>query len=273
MSEGWQPLVLDQRANEEEKERANEILNVWVGALFMRVEDVAWLQQSFGDLQTSKMVSDYTSKSAAATRRDRCLIFQKTYSNCFEPGQLIKNLDFLANGSLENWYPYCPLGREPGGTRGCLAPILMNKTIISDSVLVFSSDQNFFSNMYQPYGKTFFQDILVRPIGAARIYPLLPEVPCCNGKGIPGLGPAIREYWETLTDQPKTSSRPTLIQHVSGGTEFAMSKRSGKAIYPGYWCGYVDQYAKTWEYKAANQPIVSSGQEAKITGHLTGLTS
>ncbi len=53
----------------------------------------------------------------------------------------------------------------------------MNKTIISDSTLIFFNNDTFFKNMYKPYATMYFQDVLVKPIGAASIYPLSPEIP------------------------------------------------------------------------------------------------
>ena len=130
MDNNWSPHVISTLSTAQETERANEILNIWTGAILMRVEDLAVLQQSFGDMQESKNIDNYTPRTAAVCLRDRLLMFQKTYSNCLQPGQLIKNLDFIALGELENWFPYSPLGKEPGATRGCLAPTVMNKTII-----------------------------------------------------------------------------------------------------------------------------------------------
>ena len=214
----------------------------------MRVEDLAVLQQSLGDMQESKNIDNYCPRTAAVCLRDRLLMFQKTYSNCLHPGQLIKNLDFIALGDLENWFPYSPLGKEPGATRGCLAPTVMNKTVIADSTLFFSGNQHFFKNQYKPYASMYFQDVVVRPIGCACIYPLVPGIPGCKGKVVAGLGNVTSEYWEHLTLQPKDKSRPTLIQLMSSGSEFATSKKSSKAIEKGYWCGDINQYAKVWKF-------------------------
>ena len=73
--------------------------------------------------------------------------------------------------------------------------MITNKTIISDSTLIFSNNDLFLKNMYKPYETMYFQDVFVIPIGGARIYPLLPEIPGWNGKSIAGLGEVVSEYW------------------------------------------------------------------------------
>ena len=89
----------------------------------------------------------------------------------------------------------------------------------------------------------YFQDVVVQPIGCACIYLLIPGGPGCKGKTVAGLGNVTSEYWEHLTLQPNDKSRPTLIQLISSGSEFATSRKSSKAIYDGYWCGDVNQYS------------------------------